>query len=46
MVLLINRKDLMGEWVNPPWYNFVSWISVVIVVGLSLALTAIGPRGM
>jgi NRAMP (natural resistance-associated macrophage protein)-like metal ion transporter len=46
MVLLINRKDLMGEWVNPPWYNFVSWISVAIVVGLTLALTAISLRGM
>jgi NRAMP (natural resistance-associated macrophage protein)-like metal ion transporter len=46
MVLLINRKDLMGEWVNPSWYNFVSWISVAIVVGLTLALTAISLRGM
>jgi NRAMP (natural resistance-associated macrophage protein)-like metal ion transporter len=46
MVLLINRKDLMGEWTNPPWYNFVSWISVAIVVGLTLALTAISLRGM
>ncbi|MGP8245885.1 MAG: NRAMP family divalent metal transporter [Bryobacteraceae bacterium] len=46
MVLLINRKDLMGEWINPPWYNLVSWISVAIVVGLTLALTAIGLRGM
>jgi Mn2+/Fe2+ NRAMP family transporter len=46
MVLLINRKDLMGEWVNPPWYNFVSWISVAIVVGLTLALTVISLRGM
>ena len=46
MVLLINRKDLMGEWVNPSWYNFVSWISVAVVVGLTLALTAISLRGM
>jgi Mn2+/Fe2+ NRAMP family transporter len=36
----------MGEWVNPPWYNFVSWISVAIVVGLTLALTVISLRGM
>jgi len=46
MVLLINRKDLMGEWVNPPWYNFVTWISVAIVVGLTLALTVLSLRGV
>jgi Mn2+/Fe2+ NRAMP family transporter len=23
MILLINRKDLMGEWVNPRWFNLV-----------------------
>jgi NRAMP (natural resistance-associated macrophage protein)-like metal ion transporter len=46
MVLLINRKDLMGEWVNPPWYNLVTWISVAIVVGLTLALTVLSLRGV
>jgi NRAMP (natural resistance-associated macrophage protein)-like metal ion transporter len=40
MILLINRKDLMGEWVNPRWFNLVTWISVALIIGISLALGA------
>jgi NRAMP (natural resistance-associated macrophage protein)-like metal ion transporter len=39
MVILINKKDLMGEWVNPGWFNWVTWATVVIMVGLTLVLT-------
>lgn len=46
MVLLINKQDLMGEWVNPRWFNAVSWITVVIMIGLTLALVGITVRGM
>ena len=46
MILLINRQDLMGEWVNPRWFNQVSWISVVVMIGLTLALVGITVRGM
>jgi len=38
MVLLINRKDLMGEWVNPRWFNLVTWIAIAVIIGISLAL--------
>jgi len=41
MILLINRKGLMREWVASRAYNFVAWISVVIMIGLTLALVAI-----
>jgi NRAMP (natural resistance-associated macrophage protein)-like metal ion transporter len=44
MVLLVNRKGLMGEWVNPRTYNVVAWIAVVVLVGLTLALGAITLR--
>src|SRR5581483_6087178 len=37
MVLLINKKDLMDEWVNPRWFNLVSWIVVVVMIGLTMA---------
>jgi NRAMP (natural resistance-associated macrophage protein)-like metal ion transporter len=40
MILLINRKDLMGEWVNPRWFNLATWISVALIIGISLALGA------
>jgi len=41
MILLINRYSLMKEWVNPRVYNFVAWATVVIVIGMTMALTAI-----
>ena len=46
MVLLINRKDLMGEWTNPQWFNLVTWVSVAVMIGLTLALMGITVRGM
>ena len=46
MLLLINKQDLMGEWANPRWFNLVSWATVVIMIGLTLALVGITVRGM
>src|SRR5690349_12125496 len=46
MVLLINKHDLMGEWVNPKWFNVVSWITVVLIIGLTLAYVGIIARGL
>jgi Mn2+/Fe2+ NRAMP family transporter len=45
MVLLINRKDLMGEWINPQWFNLVTWVSVAVMIGLTLALLGITMKG-
>src|SRR6476469_4705134 len=33
MILLVNKKELMGEWANPKWFNFVSWVAVVVIIG-------------
>src|SRR5437870_43964 len=44
MILLINREDLMKEWKNPRSYNAVAWTTVVIVIGMTLALTGITIR--
>ncbi|HTS61492.1 MAG TPA: divalent metal cation transporter [Candidatus Acidoferrales bacterium] len=41
MILLINKRDLMGEWINPRWFNVVSWITVVLIIGLTLAYVGI-----
>jgi NRAMP (natural resistance-associated macrophage protein)-like metal ion transporter len=38
MLLLINKTDLMGEYKNTKFFNFVAWATVVIVIGLSTAL--------
>jgi Mn2+/Fe2+ NRAMP family transporter len=44
MIVLINRVQLMKEWTNPPAYNVVAWTTVVIVIGMTLALTGITIR--
>jgi Mn2+/Fe2+ NRAMP family transporter len=46
MVLLINKKGLMKEWTNSRIYNAVAWVSVVIMIGLTLTLAAITVRQM
>lgn len=38
IVLLINKKWLMGKMVNKPWYNAVVWCTVAILIALSLIL--------
>jgi len=38
MLLLINRKDLMGEHVNPQWFNGAAWLTAIIVSILSVVL--------
>jgi NRAMP (natural resistance-associated macrophage protein)-like metal ion transporter len=42
MLLLINRKDLMGFYVNARWMNVVAWITVGVVAALSIALLFVG----
>jgi Mn2+/Fe2+ NRAMP family transporter len=37
MLLLINKKELMGEYVNTRLFNAVAWLTTVIMVGLTIA---------
>src|SRR4029077_11932292 len=46
MVMLINKKSLMKEWTNSALYNTVAWVSVIIMIGLTLALASITVRQM
>jgi Mn2+/Fe2+ NRAMP family transporter len=46
MVLLVNKKGLMGEWVNSRFYNVVAWLAVVMIIGLTLALVGILARDL
>ena len=46
MVMLINKKGLMKEWTNSAAYNAVAWVSVVIMIGLTLALASITIKQM
>jgi Mn2+/Fe2+ NRAMP family transporter len=38
MLLLINRKDLMGQYVNSHWFNVAAWLTAGIVIVLSVML--------
>ncbi len=38
MILLVNNRKIMGEYVNKPLNNLVGWGTVIILVGLSLLL--------
>ncbi len=37
MLLLVNKKSLMGEYVNSPLFNVIAWATTVIMVGLTVA---------
>jgi Mn2+/Fe2+ NRAMP family transporter len=45
MVLLVNKRDLMKDWVNPRIYNVVVWATVVVMIGMTLAYAGISLRG-
>ena len=38
MLLLINRKDLMGEYRNSTLWNVIAWGTSIIVIGMTLAM--------
>jgi NRAMP (natural resistance-associated macrophage protein)-like metal ion transporter len=38
MILLVNNREIMGEYVNKPFKNLIGWATVVILVGLSVLL--------
>jgi Mn2+/Fe2+ NRAMP family transporter len=44
MILLINKRGLMKDWINSFGYNVIGWVSVVIMIGLTLALVGISIR--
>jgi Mn2+/Fe2+ NRAMP family transporter len=37
MLLLINKKELMGEYVNTPLFNLVAWVTTVVMIVLTVA---------
>ena len=38
MLLLINKKELMGEYVNKRTFNIIAWATTVIMIGLTALL--------
>ena len=46
MTLLINRSKLLHEWTNSRSYNAISWVSVALMIGLTVALVALSVQDM
>jgi NRAMP (natural resistance-associated macrophage protein)-like metal ion transporter len=47
ILLLVNRRDLMGEYVNTLTFNTIAWVTAIAMILLTLVLsyTAIFPAG-
>jgi NRAMP (natural resistance-associated macrophage protein)-like metal ion transporter len=45
ILLLVNRRDLMGEYVNTLTFNIIAWVTAIAMIALTLVLsyTAIFP---
>lgn len=39
MLMLINDRSLMGKYVNGPTFNLVAWVTVIIMITLTLLMT-------
>jgi Mn2+/Fe2+ NRAMP family transporter len=44
ILLLINKKDLMGDFVNGRINNWISWTSVAVLIALSISLVGLAVR--
>ncbi len=38
MLILTNDREVMGEYINSRWFNNVAWITVVVMIVLTLAM--------
>ena len=38
ILLLVNRRDLMGEYVNTLGYNIVAWVTAIAMIAITLIL--------
>lgn len=37
MLLLINKKELMGDYVNTRTFDIIAWVTTVVMIGLTIA---------
>ncbi len=40
MLLLINKRELMGKHINSRFYNFVAWGTAIILIAMTVAMLA------
>jgi Mn2+/Fe2+ NRAMP family transporter len=46
MLRLINNKRLMGTHVNRPFYNVLTWATVIVMIVLSVMLLVLGQKSL
>lgn len=46
MIRLVNKDRLMKKWKNSGLYNVVGWLSVVVMIGLTVALVVFSVKEM
>src|SRR6266508_1811164 len=45
VLLLINDRELMGDYTNSRWYNVISWLTVLVMALLTVAMVFAQGRG-
>jgi NRAMP (natural resistance-associated macrophage protein)-like metal ion transporter len=45
MLILINKKELMGKFVNSAWLNWVAWATTILIIGLTVAYVFASVKG-
>ena len=45
ILILVNRRELMGDWVNSPLYNLVAYGAVAMIIVLSATLAVVSIMG-
>jgi Mn2+/Fe2+ NRAMP family transporter len=46
MLVLINKRKLMGEWRNGPWFNAIAWTLTVVMIALTVWLVGSSLRDL
>src|SRR5262249_49936111 len=38
MLLLVNKRELMGKYVNSRSFNIIAWVTAIVMIALSIAM--------
>ncbi|MFC1769246.1 Nramp family divalent metal transporter [Nanoarchaeota archaeon] len=32
ILVIVNKKEIMGSYTNPPWLNFLAWLATIVII--------------
>ncbi len=38
MLLLINKRELMGRWINSRSFNIIAWVTTIVMIVLTVMM--------